>query len=440
MKKIILAVVLVLAARTLFTAENRYALVIGNGNYRDRSIASLANPVNDATDLAASLGSLGYNVTLKTNAGLIDMINAIKDFSVDLMRDPANEGFFWFAGHGLSVRNIHYMLPVDVNPVDDNLIARGSYSVDDLMEEIENARNRTNLIVIDACRNTLLPGGSRSVGTRGLAVLSQNDYRIRGNKIVYSTMAGRTASDGLPGSRNSPFAQAFISLIDSQESFDDVFLDIANETLRLTKGEQEPYSMGAFAVKSYSLNPRPAATAAVTTAVVQAEPLPPAKEPAAPRPPREKKQREALDLAYRNTWSLGALVGSTFYTPALTASLTAILPFVVPYTFFGIGLDAGFIDTVSSSEQYNSFYPYLHYNAYLPLAESKIAPYIGLGAGFMMSTYTFPKDTVTSNLMAFDAAAGIKLLGFIDLNYSLRVSSKGAGSRLAAGVFYSFGQ
>ena len=245
----------VTASGELFSAENRYALIIGNGNYRDSSIPNLANPVNDATDVAAALWDLGYDVNLKININLRDMINTIREFTGNISRSPESEGFFWFAGHGLSIRGIHYLLPVDVDPSDDNILARGSYSVDDLMAEIENARNMTNLVVIDACRNNLLPQGARSIGTRGLAVLSVDDYRIRGNKIVYSTMAGRTASDGITGSRNSPFAQAFISNIYSPEIFDDVFLDIANETLRLTNGEQEPYSMGSFAVKSYSLNP-----------------------------------------------------------------------------------------------------------------------------------------------------------------------------------------
>ena len=195
----------------LFSAD-RYALVIGNSAYKNKEIASLVNPVNDAADVAAALKALGYNVKLMTNAGLMDMINAVRDFAGDLRRNSSNEGFFWFAGHGLSVRGVHYLLPVDVNPVDESIIARGSFAVDELMEEIGNARNRTNLIVIDACRNNLLPTG-RSLGGRGLAVLSADDYRVSMNKIVYSTMAGRVASDGLPGSRNSPFAQAFLSKI-----------------------------------------------------------------------------------------------------------------------------------------------------------------------------------------------------------------------------------
>ena len=239
----------------LYAQESRYALVIGNSSYRDKNVSNLANPANDASDIAAGLKDLGYRVTLKTNVGLREMSNAIRDFTGDLERNSNNEGFFWFAGHGLSVKNTHYMLPVDVDPTDDFSIPRTAFSVDDLMAEIENARNRTNLIVIDACRNAVIPG-SRSVGSRGLTVLSRDDYRIRGNKLVYSTMAGKVASDGAAGSRNSPFAQAFLSKLKEPESFDDVFLEIASETMRLTRGDQEPYALGAFAIKSYSLNPK----------------------------------------------------------------------------------------------------------------------------------------------------------------------------------------
>ncbi|MCL2128405.1 MAG: caspase family protein [Treponema sp.] len=301
----------VAAGGFLFAAEGRYALIIGNGNYRDRSIPSLANPVNDATDVAAALKTMGYNVTLKTNIGIRDMINVVRDFSLDLGRNSDNVGFFWFAGHGLSVRGVHYMLPVDVDPVDESIIARGSYAVDELMEEIEGARNKTNLIVIDACRNNFLPAaaaGSRGVGTRGLAILSRDDYRIRGNKIVYSTMAGKTAADGVPGSRNSPFAQAFLSKIDSPEIFDDVFLDIATETLRLTRGEQEPYSMGTFAVKSYSLNPQGAAAAApsasVETSVVS------------PAPPVFSANRTDFTLDGTRLFSLGIAPSFNGFTSA----------------------------------------------------------------------------------------------------------------------------
>jgi hypothetical protein len=245
-----------LSVSGILLAQNRHALVIGNNNYRN-DVSPLGNPVNDAEDIARAAGELGYEVTLMKNVVLAEMINAIEQFTARLSRDADSEGFFWFAGHGLSVKEQHYLLPIDVNPENDNMISRTSYSVDELMGEIEKAHNKTNLIVIDACRNKLLPGNSsrsRSVGSRGLAVLSLDDARIKGNKIVYSTAAGKTAADGAAGSRNSPFAEAFLHNIKSPQTFDDTFIDISQETMRLTRGEQEPYSMGSFAVKSYSLN------------------------------------------------------------------------------------------------------------------------------------------------------------------------------------------
>jgi hypothetical protein len=241
----------------IVSAQNRYALVIGNNGYQNE-VTPLNNPVNDAEDIAGAARELGYEVTLLKNVTLEQMLRAVDQFSINLSRSAESEGFFWFAGHGLSVREQHYLLPINVNPESDNMITRTSYSVDELMGEIEKAGNKTNLIVIDACRNRLLPGNSnrsRSVGSRGLAVLSLDDARIKGNKIVYSTAAGKTAADGAAGSRNSPFAEAFLHHINSPQTFDDAFIDISTETMRLTRGEQEPYSMGTFAVKSYSLSP-----------------------------------------------------------------------------------------------------------------------------------------------------------------------------------------
>ena len=365
MKKAVMAALLVFIGGSLFAAD-RYALVIGNGNYRDKNISSLSNPVNDATDVAAVLKRIGYNVTLKTNVGLRDMIGIVKDFSGNLKRSSDTEGLFWFAGHGLSVRGIHYLLPVDVDPVDDNMIVRGSFSVDDLMEEIGNARNRTNLIVIDACRNTLLPGGERSVGSRGLTVLSADDYRVSGNKIVYSTMAGRTASDGAQGSRNSPFAQAFIANIEKPEIFDDVFLDIANETMRLTRGDQQPYAMGSFAVKSYAINPPQVAAASVSpmapAATTPVSPLPAESSPEKIKP--EKPAREPVDktdftLDGSRLMALGAAPGMSFRNPYFAGNLTWTFfekygefrkGFLLPNSFFLSAETIGYSGTVKSSK------------------------------------------------------------------------------------------
>jgi hypothetical protein len=143
-------------------------------------------------------------------------------------------------------------------------------------------------------------------------------------------------------------------------------------------------------------------------------------------------------LARGNFWSVGLLAGTAFSTPMGTAAVNATFPFVIPYSFFDIGCDLGGFDAANDSDSYHSYYPWAHYNFFLPFLNSGIAPYLGAGAGYAMSRYEYPYGTVTENALVFDAAAGVKLLGFIDITYSLRISSAAASSRLALGVFYSF--
>ncbi|MCX5836738.1 MAG: caspase family protein, partial [Deltaproteobacteria bacterium] len=76
--------------------EQRIALVIGNSAY---SSGPLKNPVNDATDMAATLKKLGFNVILKKNANLETMEEAIEDFGNRLKRGGV--GLFYYAGHGV---------------------------------------------------------------------------------------------------------------------------------------------------------------------------------------------------------------------------------------------------------------------------------------------------------------------------------------------------
>ena len=81
------------------TAERRTALVIGNSSYAE---GPLANPVNDATDMANALQQMGFAVTLLRDVDLRRMRDAIETFRTQL--HPGVVGLFYFAGHGLQVK------------------------------------------------------------------------------------------------------------------------------------------------------------------------------------------------------------------------------------------------------------------------------------------------------------------------------------------------
>ncbi len=88
--------------------EQRVALVIGNGQYKD---SPLLNPVNDARAIAKALTASGFKVTVRENAGQKDMQLAMRDFG-DALKN-GGVGLFYYAGHGMQVKGRNFLIPVD---------------------------------------------------------------------------------------------------------------------------------------------------------------------------------------------------------------------------------------------------------------------------------------------------------------------------------------
>ena len=90
-------------------AEKRVALVIGNSAYQHT--AALKNPSNDATDMAATLQQLGFDVIDGNDLTKEEMEQRIRAFAVKLA--GADVGLFFYAGHGLQVDGKNFLAPVD---------------------------------------------------------------------------------------------------------------------------------------------------------------------------------------------------------------------------------------------------------------------------------------------------------------------------------------
>ncbi|GHV89585.1 hypothetical protein AGMMS50268_00880 [Spirochaetia bacterium] len=250
MKKVIAVFVVMATVTGAVFAQNRFALVIGNAAYTH--IDSLSNTVNDARDIAASLGKLGFSVDLKLDVTEKEFGDAVDNYVAKLAANLDNEGFFWYAGHGIQVQDQNYLLPVDVAIDTERTLRRSAYSLNDLLDEFSRANNKVNVVVLDACRNNPLPAAARGSGTRGLAVIRDVPGDIF---VMFSTAPGDVAEDG-KGARNSPFATAFLKNIASTEPVVMVAVDVTNETLTLTGQKQRPFIRGSIiSDKYYSLNP-----------------------------------------------------------------------------------------------------------------------------------------------------------------------------------------
>jgi len=76
----------------------KFALVIGNGTYT--RLTPLANPVNDANDVAAALTDLGFTVEKVLDGDQDQMESAIIRLKNRLSVAGNSYGFLFYAGHG----------------------------------------------------------------------------------------------------------------------------------------------------------------------------------------------------------------------------------------------------------------------------------------------------------------------------------------------------
>ena len=226
--------ILVLANTVLAQSmTSRFALVIGNSSYSH--MPKLKNPVNDARDLADALKNLGFSVTLLVDVNRKAMNQAIVAFREVLSEDRQSEGVFFFAGHGIQLKGINYLIPLGADIKADVDLEDEAVSVSKILSSLEEAHDRVNLVILDACRDNPLPTSVRNA-TRGLAVVGAAPADTI---ILYSTAAGQTAFDGL--GRNSPFAKAVLSHLADAGDITMTIKQIIADVKGSTGGQQTPY-------------------------------------------------------------------------------------------------------------------------------------------------------------------------------------------------------
>lgn len=223
----------------------RLALIIGNSAYA-ASMGQLPNPANDAAAIAQALGALGFQVTLVKNADQKGMRRAISDFGQRLAKaGPGSTGLFFYAGHGIQAKGVNYLIPTDANIQTQADVEMEAVGADAVLEQMEEARASTNIVILDACRNMPLVRGFRSP-TRGLAPMDAPN----GSFIAYSTAPGSVAADGIGA--NSPFVTALVKNMGRKgESIESIFRNVRREVRSSTEGTQTPWDSSSLVEPFY---------------------------------------------------------------------------------------------------------------------------------------------------------------------------------------------
>jgi uncharacterized protein (UPF0335 family) len=226
-------------------AESRVALVVGNSAYAHST--TLANPQNDAKDIAEALKGAGFDVHLGLDLEKRDFDRKIRDFTRALAK--ADVALLFYAGHGLQVSGRNYLIPVDARIEGERDLDFEGVQLDFILKQMELERDgRTSIVLLDACRdNPLARNLARTMGTRSAAVgqgLAQVQTGV-GTFIAYATQPGNVALDGQ--GRNSPFTAALVKAISVPgRTLTAVMVDVRKQVLSSTGGKQVPWDHSAL--------------------------------------------------------------------------------------------------------------------------------------------------------------------------------------------------
>lgn len=223
----------------------RVALVIGNSTYQNEAL--LPNPQHDATVMADTLRRLGFqSVALEVNVGREKLVNALRDFSK--LADTADWAVVYFAGHGMEVGGINYLLPIDARIDSDRDVAFAGIPLDQVLNASDRAQ-KLRLVILDACRSN--PYANRMKRTMAAATRSVARGLTRvepdaGTLVVYAAKDGETAIDSVGGS-NSPFTTSLVkNMLTPNVEVRRLFDFVRDDVLELTKKQQTPYTYGSI--------------------------------------------------------------------------------------------------------------------------------------------------------------------------------------------------
>jgi hypothetical protein len=277
----VFAALLLLSTLVEAPAGGKVALVVGVSNYEHAG--RLANPLNDANDMAAMLKRLGFDVETLLDPNRSALEAAARRYgerSVD-----AAVSLFYYSGHAVESAARNWLMPAPARLVTWRDLRFEAIELDAIQEQAEGAA-RVSIVFLDACREnpfsrplSLTRPGYSSPGLAGVNV------GPGGALVAFSTGPGQTAYDDSGGKKNSPFTAALLRHMETPGlEIKSLLARVTKEVVEETKGMQRPWQNSSLDGDFYFLPP-PVVAAVPSPQLANAaqKPQPPAPR-SSPRP------------------------------------------------------------------------------------------------------------------------------------------------------------
>jgi uncharacterized caspase-like protein len=237
----------VTTAATPHGSGHPVALVIGNSAYPDAGLP-LAQPVNNARALAATLKDKGFDVELGENLTKQAMEDAFESFKSKV--EPGSTALIFFSGFGVQAGRQTYMLPINAHIWNETDVRRTGVSLEPLLSEIDAKGAGAKVVILDASRRNPFERRFRSVSA-GLAAIQAPDDTL----IMYAAAPGKVVSDS--EGELSPLTDELIGQIrTSGQSAEAVFKRTRLAVSNASHREQVPWVSSSL-VEDFSFTAAP---------------------------------------------------------------------------------------------------------------------------------------------------------------------------------------
>src|SRR5215472_3177653 len=248
--------------------ERRFALVIGNTEYKAGRLPTAAN---DAGLIAETLRTAGFDVAGARDLDQDTLRRSIREFLDKVSAaGPQAVSFIYVAGYGLQFEGENYIVPIDASIRRDEDIPIEAIRISDFTRPLAGTPGAVKLVVVDAARqHPFTPDGAPLAS--GLALVEPDP----GMLIAFNATPGSIAS--IESEPYGAFAQALAEMIGTGGlSLDDLFARVRLRANEKTNGIEVPWYASKitqpffFTERTADAPPPPQVTASVE---LQSQPI-----------------------------------------------------------------------------------------------------------------------------------------------------------------------
>ncbi len=224
---------LTFGARPGLAAEMRFALVIGNSQYRN---ATLPTPANDAGLVADALQAAGFTVTGARDLDQATLRESFREFIDQVAAaGPDAVALIYLSGFGVQFAGDNYFVPVDAAIQRDVDVPLQAIRISDFMQPLASLPGRVKIVILDAARQNGFAQGDQPLAG-GLALIDPPPSLA----VAFNAAPGTVGPDerGPYGA----YATALAEMIGTGGlSLDDIFARVRLRVSELTQGAAVPW-------------------------------------------------------------------------------------------------------------------------------------------------------------------------------------------------------